>query len=1511
MKKILAILAALTIGVSAGASIVACGYRQGSQKPTVQQDISTLKLRIDLDSLEATYENIATEVNKQIATLSEFAKLDVDYTIDQTAFKEENQLKNPQLVNVSAMKDSKFLYGNFNIVIVKNLTNIFESWTRQGDYDESVEQLANLKKKIKELVPSVQEDIDYTITIKENGSWTAKTTKYESLIDIDFTFNQTMVDLKEISFDSVEINDDVKQINTQIIEKISQLSPKAKVGTDFEIIGNTDNAENLIEVKSLPKSNYLVGYKTITIEKFNLEAVGITNLDVLANDAEISKNIIDKIYELKKLEVKPNTDFEIIKLSANEVQINALETSKVLKKKTNIELSKIDISSLSKVAFTNLKISSDLEEVTAAVNKAITNLLVRKNETEPRIEISTNDFLVNKGSIPGRWEVSANVDSKKLAGNFAINLEKFDISTGVNVLPTFVGDKYQNLITNVIGQINQKLSTIEVKEGVDYQIIDKTNQLKEAGTIVLETLENSKLITGQLTINVNPKSISEIVLYENLTDLNQVGDLNKTIINKINSLFTTESGITISQADYKIYDASNNEIDWMQNPAKGTFEVKGTDSSKIITGAFKFNIGPIKVSEIKVETVQLGDDYSNLIDNLLNNITSLVKNLKIVEGVDYKITDSTDSLTKKGTIIFEALSTSSSLIGNKTIEVSSKSIKDLTLETIGLGKREKINDMIIAKIQTLFNAEKIKVKSDDFVIYNVDQDYEVKEIFEEGQYRIQASSTSKIIDGEFIFKVINNEINGLGSKFDNAYDTSISAQQIENEIGIAINDFIHSNLENNIDYEILDENGQLKNLDEAGLVIVKAKDTGHIEGQFSFEIKKYDLSEIKILNPELINVTTSDPTHFKEIIKLEIDRKFPFKEVIENVDYQISPMENWFINGEIIVKALDNSKLLANNLVVKINLVDLSEIKIEQNFKIGDKVDDIKTLVKDEIEKRFLNSWIEKPELGIDYEILGINNESNLTTVGSKAIKVRAIYNSKKLTREFTIGVNEFDLGPNLAKLYDISGTNYLLTSNISIWGPDALEWQNPTRQSWKWILEGTGTRENPSMNPIKPNEILQTTNYFLATTRGIYSASHLIEGTQNLEWTAEDIILMENNLVITTHGSWYISETNITDWHDYEFIRPVKIPGLDDLNSNEFIANSNSMIITTRGVWTKTVVNNKGTYSKVNASETLNELTKDDLLSVNDKFLITKKGIWWQKPGSGGNLQLIKTAPVEASDILEINDNYVIIKNFGAVTNDGLLIDIAEGHEKILAKNKNYLVTSEFIYFQGREAGTFVSGSEILAISESFLVTTKGAYYQGVKITRTGFNTFTADEILGVNRNFLITTKGVQFRNLTGLAGTVDIAFNQIKKAELLGYTDNFIVVAGKRPVFVNDSGQKFFLGLGTLNATNFIALNEHYVISKAIGIWYVSGPTQNVLPRLIPYYGLVTLSEHIIALKGKMLVTTNGMWKGGNQTQGAMRYELSVGFKPEEIIAVNEDRVITTRGIFYGIGGKLNPYV
>jgi hypothetical protein len=51
-------------------------------------------------------------------------------------------------------------------------------------------------------------------------------------------------------------------------------------------------------------------------------------------------------------------------------------------------------------------------------------------------------------------------------------------------------------------------------------------------------------------------------------------------------------------------------------------------------------------------------------------------------------------------------------------------------------------------------------------------------------------------------------------------------------------------------------------------------------------------------------------------------------------------------------------------------------------------------------------------------------------------------------------------------------------------------------------------------------------------------------------------------------------------------------------------------------------------------------------------------------------------------------------------------------------------------------------------------------------------------------------------------------------------------------------------------------------------------------------------------------MLVTNQGVWKNG------ALFGKSDGLTKGDVIAVSDDRVITTRGVFYGQGGDLNPY-
>jgi hypothetical protein len=126
MKKVLAILAAFTIGTSALASVIACGDLAAQKVQIEIKDISDLKLRVDIDSSEASYENIQLAVKNLIAEKSDYQNINQEYSIEEVGFNENGLVEKPMLIKVKANDNSAYLKGEFNVIITKNLNKILE-----------------------------------------------------------------------------------------------------------------------------------------------------------------------------------------------------------------------------------------------------------------------------------------------------------------------------------------------------------------------------------------------------------------------------------------------------------------------------------------------------------------------------------------------------------------------------------------------------------------------------------------------------------------------------------------------------------------------------------------------------------------------------------------------------------------------------------------------------------------------------------------------------------------------------------------------------------------------------------------------------------------------------------------------------------------------------------------------------------------------------------------------------------------------------------------------------------------------------------------------------------------------------------------------------------------------------------------------------------------------------------------------------------------------------------------
>jgi hypothetical protein len=282
-------------------------------------------------------------------------------------------------------------------------------------------------------------------------------------------------------------------------------------------------------------------------------------------------------------------------------------------------------------------------------------------------------------------------------------------------------------------------------------------------------------------------------------------------------------------------------------------------------------------------------DYQATVQAALDQITSLVENLKIIEGIDYQIVDMTNQALSRGNIRLEAIDKSTSLEKTLLIKVEPKNISNLTLDSaINLKNRNLIPNLVLEKVQSLFDFKKIQVKGTDFTIYNSEGN-NIAGNSKAGQYRVVANANSNVITGEFNFTVLEDDLSSLQQQFVDLFDTSTSALAIELTVSEAINDFANHYLLKGTDFDILDENEQNKDLNTAGTVIVRAKETGYLTGQFSFEIKKYDLSQIVVDENQLM-ITDPDPHNFSltvdKMIRDRIDKNIELGK-----DYEITSFD--------------------------------------------------------------------------------------------------------------------------------------------------------------------------------------------------------------------------------------------------------------------------------------------------------------------------------------------------------------------------------------------------------------------------------------------------------------------------------------------------------------------------------------------------------------------------------------------------------------------------------------------
>jgi len=1509
MKKVLAILASLSLGITATASVIACGYRvseKNTPPPTdVKGDLSKIEeYKVEVGTDEAIWSEIEKHVKDVLVkTVSQTAEFETDYTIERPAsIKEDGKPGILRKYLVASTPNSTKLQGEFYI-------NVYKSFKTSGD-DKNIDvpekgegnpgnpQEADdiLKKIIEEIekwYPDAKEGVDYEIIQNEDGSWNIR--GIDGRIDIDYEYSYKKSSLfkneetgEPISYTGNKITvkdteDDVKSwIADWIKGNINRLATEA----DYTITGNTDNSDSTIVVEAKRSSRVLrdgirigVARNDISVLKDHAE---INNINVLATPDEMIDVIHRAINDLKpnRLNIDYNKGHITLdnKGGSLTTTVKANPLNKEIIGQFEFTQKKIDISSLSGRSWPNIKIGATETEVRNQVFPVINTLLVVNGEQREKIDASTKDFLVKEEK--NIWTVWATDNSNKITGKFTLTLGAFDIQNVTTVAAT-VGDDYQKVVEKTLEDIREKIGRSEIIEGRDYSIQDHTQGLTKNGIIEIIANESSEILSGRLEILVNKKSIKDVIVFNQIVRLEQVGKLNEKIINAINNkLFKDNANIKVTKKDYDLYDSEDKLVNWELNPTGGKFTVKTNSSSEIVDGEFTFNIGKINLSSITTNDILVGDDYNTAVNDILEQVRKLVPNLTITKD-DYTVTGNANG---KGTIQITASANSKILENMTRINVNARTIDGLAIQSIAIDKAsiKVAHDLVRNTIQSkVFASTNITITNNDFVIEGLPTDSS-KPIA--GAYTVKAASTSKLIIGSTNISILEGTIDGLGEQFKDS-TTREGNDAIRSKINEAISAVAKRTLTEGIDYEIT-ATEDAKNLGLAQTVTVTSKPTGTIAGSFEFEIVKANITGIAIKEFGIIK-TTQTENSVKEQIQ-NVLANYVSETPVYGKDYEISSVEERINTAVVKVRTLESSKLLTGEIEIEIEAFDFKSIEIDVAgvYQIGDAYQPIEKLVKEKVAEKFNGAWMKAPELHDDYEIYGYkadeNNGNILTRSGKAGLYVKPHSDSPLMTGQANIEVRELYVTNNGNNFIDITETMYNLRSKSSTWGPNQSQ------------LDGTNG------NPIKADEILMSNRNFLITTRGIYYTNKLIASTAGL--TSDDILSVNDNLIVTTKGSYIVSNNNA-----------VRVVGLEALSRREFVkAIDNEMIITTKGVWLKITTG----MVKSSISPTIDDNNK--LLAANSKFIVTTGGIVVRRTPTDRTLTKVRELSLVAKDIIRISSSHAEIHGVGLILSNGTIVSI--NHNNVISKSNQsntYLITTTQIYYNGVAlAGTNKGWTEddILAVNDSYLATTSGVFYKGTKLTplNTPLNNLVKGDVTLITDDFIITKKGTRVRANTGVP-TFEDELKKLSAADVdngnITYSSS-IISTHLGVWYINKSNYRMSRVLNENQVNDikyFIEFNDYYLVTN-FGVWFIDDGS-DILQVKVPngekpnntWPALAMNKDQLIMIEGKVLLTTHQGFFWGLQRYWRSDWSKfsnatnASNWVKEDIIQVRGSRIIT----------------
>jgi len=658
MKKILAILASVAVGISAATSVIACGYKQQSQTPSKPESINIDEITIptpnENEDLKSWKDRVVDEINKQLKEVdkTEITAEDLEF-IDET-----NGLTNSGKITVKG-KEGSIIEGSSSIDFVvtpeipvnelkisaPNDIESYEQW-QERVLVEVNNQLTKGKGEITKEKLIFEDHSDklmkksggFVVIKSNNSNWWKGQKRVDVVNKLTKTLDELIISLP------IESQTLDQWIDNTVIFEINNKLGRIKITrADLNIDDKTNNLIQSGDVIFTGKNpEWLKGSKAINIfvkSSKSLSEITVPRVNRGEEWEAWKKRTVDWIND-RWLEKGKITIDDLIfedgtnKLTENgDIVITGAPGSPISGKKT----ARFVVKELDDIE-DNIPWPNRVEtyeewqnRAVVAINKELGVTWITKDDLEffdNTSELNKDGYIAITGKnwIWGIAEVWYNHGLSKRLDEMIIS-----VPTENQTLDQWIDD-------TVISEINNQLGRVKIQRNELKVLTDGTNGLTKSGDITFVG-NDPKWLIGSKVVSIIVKADKK--LGDGINDITipkpnegeEFGDWKNRVVDEINKQLSTGKGqITIN--DLEFIDETNG----LTNSGKITVKGTGTvlEGSKTVD---YFYIADLSKLTGKLDFLNVGTGIEKEQELLENAVNSLFPNTQAdklpVYGKDY------------------------------------------------------------------------------------------------------------------------------------------------------------------------------------------------------------------------------------------------------------------------------------------------------------------------------------------------------------------------------------------------------------------------------------------------------------------------------------------------------------------------------------------------------------------------------------------------------------------------------------------------------------------------------------------------------------------------------------------------------------------------------------------------------------------------------------------------------------------------------------------------------------